>query len=204
MLSNEKEYTTPGDSVVMTIRRSKAKLIKKSILPLLMIFFAAFLWYMMFSRGVLSIIVFWTVMVVGVAWLIAESYVWYSQLIIITKNKLIDIDQKNIFRREISTVSFSNIKEIQLVKKGLLRTFFKSADILITLKRSPVRFSFDYLPEPKKIYQSLTLAVQNMEKKNIEPEIMTEEEIKTAFISIKNHLGKKKFTSLIEEINSEE
>ena len=72
----------------------------------------------------------------GVSWLLAIWIIffmswtdYYLDVLVITNKRLIDIEQKGFFRRNIATVPLGNIEDVKIEIAGPIRTFLKFGDI---------------------------------------------------------------------------
>lgn len=81
------------------------------------IFFAVFL-YSLWSLGV------WVMLFIN--WTNFYLDVWY-----ITDRRIIDIEQKTIFHREVSNLRFDKIQDITVEVRGIIATFFRFGDLRV-------------------------------------------------------------------------
>lgn len=56
---------------------------------------------------------------------------YYLDVWVITSKRLIDIEQKGFFHREVSTLNFENIEDISVTIRGIIPTFLKYGEIRV-------------------------------------------------------------------------
>jgi len=76
---------------------------------------------------------------------------YYLDILIITDKKVIDIEQKGLFYREISTFRLDKIQDITVKVNGLIPTFFGFGDIYIQTASEEQSFAAKGVPHPDKI-----------------------------------------------------
>ena len=106
-----------------------------------------------YARPTLPIIIFaisiWTL----IAW-IKLFTIWtdyYLDVWFITNKRIIDIEQKGFFRREISTFRMERIQDITIEIKGILQTFLDFGDIHVQTAGESQEFIIRGIGHPKQI-----------------------------------------------------
>lgn len=119
-----------------------AKLLPLKVIPLMAensatITFVYFLWLL-----VLWIIFF-------IQWTNYFLDVWH-----ITEKRIIDIEQKNLFHREVSNLRFDKIQDVTVEVRGLMATIFKYGDIRVqTAAENSSTFVMKNATHPEKVRQ---------------------------------------------------
>jgi len=148
----------PGEKIVLKVRRHKLGLIFQSMFLALFIFLPPLLFwasertigikgndFALFS-GVYSLILLIGWMMFFVIW---TSY--YLDVLIITDKRVIDIDQKGFFSREVATLSLDKIQDITITISGILATFLDFGTFKIQTAGESEEFIIHDVPEPSKI-----------------------------------------------------
>ena len=83
----------------------------------------------MFAKGK----VFWYSLYLLILWVIffIEWTDYYLDLWIITNKRIIDVEQKGFFHREITSFRYEQIQDITVETRGLIETFFKFGTLQI-------------------------------------------------------------------------
>ena len=95
----------------------------------------------------------WTLFV----WLMFSKF-WvnyYLDVWVITDRRLIDIEQKGFFNREISTVNFDNVEDISVVINGIIPTFLKFGEIRVQTAAEAREFVMRRAANPTEIKNTL-------------------------------------------------
>lgn len=76
---------------------------------------------------------------------------WYSNVFIITDQRIIDIDFKNILNKHFIQTRFSQIEDTSSSIKGVLGTFFNYGDVVIQTASKDSEIRFEKIANPSKI-----------------------------------------------------
>lgn len=82
---------------------------------------------------------------------VAIIWIWRRNIIIVTNQHLVDIDQTGLFHRVVSTQSLSRIQDVRSDIRGPLQTFLQYGTIVIQTAGENQNFSFDYIPHPHQV-----------------------------------------------------
>ena len=80
---------------------------------------------------------------------------YYLDVWVITGKRLIDIEQKGFFHREVSTLNFENIEDISVVIKGIIPSFFKFGEIRVQTAAEAREFVMKMAADPTNIKNNL-------------------------------------------------
>lgn len=70
---------------------------------------------------------------------------------IVTNMRILDVEQKGLFNREISECYLSNIQDITVIIKGVVPTFLNFGDLHIQTAAEKKEFIFPQIADPNKI-----------------------------------------------------
>lgn len=76
---------------------------------------------------------------------------YYLDTWIVTNLKVISIDQKNLFRREISRMLLNEIQDVSSQSHGFFPTLFNYGDVTIQSAGAVERFFLRQVPDPDKV-----------------------------------------------------
>ncbi|MBP6975746.1 MAG: PH domain-containing protein, partial [Candidatus Moranbacteria bacterium] len=116
--------------VIFSIRPKAAPITTDVLPPLLLLFllntFLLFIWLYVF--------------------LIWVDY--YFDVWIITNERIVNIEQKGLFNREVSELQFSRIQDVTSVVDGFIPTILNFGDVYVQTAAEEERFVFRQIPDP--------------------------------------------------------
>lgn len=80
-----------------------------------------------------------------------EWLTYYYDILIVTTTTLIEIDQKNIFYRQISHVDLRQVEDISSEIKGILPTIFSYGNVIIQTAGPQELTIIRYIPNPQQV-----------------------------------------------------
>lgn len=148
----------PSENVILKVRRHKLALFFQTFFLIFFIILPPILFWVS-ERAVLirgnDLALFLSVYsgILLIAWMMFFM-IWtnyYLDVLIVTDKKIIDIQQKGFFRREISTVGLENIQDITVNINGVLATLLDYGTLLIQTAAESNEFIIRDIPEPNKV-----------------------------------------------------
>jgi uncharacterized membrane protein YdbT with pleckstrin-like domain len=95
-------------------------------------------------------------------WLLAlwvgGYFVWldhHLDIWIVTNERLIDVEQKGIFSREVSSLRFERIQDITAEVSGVLATFLKFGDITVQTAGDTGEFTITNISSPQQVVDTI-------------------------------------------------
>lgn len=76
---------------------------------------------------------------------------YYLNYQIITNERVVDVDQKNLLHHSFSEVHLGRIQDVTAEIKGVLGTFFNYGHVYIQTAGEQARFEFDHVPNPHQV-----------------------------------------------------
>lgn len=73
---------------------------------------------------------------------------YYLDVLVVTNMRIMDIEQKGLFDREVSTIRFETIQEIGVEIEGLIPTFLSFGNLYIQTAATNREFSIDEIANP--------------------------------------------------------
>jgi len=148
----------PGEKIVLKVRRHKLGLIFESMFLFLFLVLPPLLFWVS-ERAVvikgndLALFVSLYSLVLLIAWMIF-FVIWtryYLDVLIITDKRIIYVDQKGFFSREVATLNLDKIQDITITISGILATFLDFGTVKIQTAGESTEFIMRDVPEPSKI-----------------------------------------------------
>jgi len=147
-----------GEKVITVIRKHWASflgpVIKIIILLVIPLFFMGFLF-----AYALGVLVFFVWEAIALAYAIHSWITWYFDCFVITDQRIIDIDQRSTFSREVSETALANIQDVTYKVEGVLATIFNYGTVEVQTAGAAQKIEIDCVFDPKGI-QDLVVGVQ--------------------------------------------
>lgn len=99
---------------------------------------------------------------------LAKLMGWFFNIYIVTDERIVDVDFKNIFFRKISTAKIDEIQDINVQSSGAFETFFGYGSIFIQTAAEVPEFEFLAVPYPDKVGKILNQMIDQEEQEKIE------------------------------------
>lgn len=112
----------------------------------------------------LILYLFWIIVLWVAAFMIWTDY--FLDVWIVTNKNLIDVDQKGVFHREISTTRLSRIQDVNCEVKGLFQTFLTFGDLTIQNAGTNDRFKIVGIDNPISVREKLEKAISQYNQQN--------------------------------------
>lgn len=74
---------------------------------------------------------------------------YYLDKLLVTTERVIEIEQRGLFSREISSLNLENIQDVTIEVHGIIQTFFKLGDIHVQTSGAQKKVSIGYLANPE-------------------------------------------------------
>jgi len=125
------------------------------LLALVLILGAFYYLFLLLSSGILGVIIFASVFLLGIFVLINTLVIWRFTAVVITTKRIIDFDQQSIFSRMISEAPFSNIQDISLEQKGFWSVVLKFGTIKVQTAGTQNVLELQYVRQPRELHDLL-------------------------------------------------
>ncbi|MFA5188234.1 MAG: PH domain-containing protein [Patescibacteria group bacterium] len=90
---------------------------------------------------------------------------YYLDVWIVTDQRIINIEQRGLFNREIAEQDLDRIQDVSGSQKGVLQTFFKFGDVHIQTAGEVQKFIFRQVPKPFEIVRIINTFLEKQDKK---------------------------------------
>lgn len=88
---------------------------------------------------------------------------YYFDVWIVTNKRIVNINQKGLFVRNVSELELENIQDITTEVKGVIPTFLNYGDVFIQTAAEKERFVFQNVPDPYKVKDLIMNLQEKME-----------------------------------------
>ena len=86
-----------------------------------------------------------------ITWLFIAWVDYYLDVGIVTDQRIIDIDQRGLFRRNVAELDCRMVQDINADKTGILQTLFNFGDVIVQTAGERPNFSFHAVPRPEQM-----------------------------------------------------
>jgi uncharacterized membrane protein YdbT with pleckstrin-like domain len=90
---------------------------------------------------------------------------YYLDVWIVTSQRIINIEQKGLFNREIAEHSLDKIQDVSGEQKGILQTFFSYGNVHVQTAGEIQRFIFQQIDNPFEVIRVINNLIQKKEAK---------------------------------------
>jgi uncharacterized membrane protein YdbT with pleckstrin-like domain len=186
-----------NERIIKSVRSHPIVFFWPIVSALILITVPFFFLYLLLQIETWGLVIFFSLLALGILLIIRISVLWYFNAWIITNLKVIDVDQRRLFDRRVSEIPFEKIKDISYRTKGIISTIFRLGDLEILTSDDKLIFTLKKITRPQEIQQLIT----NLQLKKIEREIegknLSAQELIKLVQKIKKGLGEEKFRELI-------
>lgn len=108
----------------------------------------------------------WYMFVFG--YILAKFMGWFFNIYILTDERVVDVDFKNIFFRRISTAKTEEIQDVNIQSSGAFETFFGYGSVFIQTAAEVSQFDFLSVPNPDRVGKIINKLIDLEEQEKIE------------------------------------
>jgi uncharacterized membrane protein YdbT with pleckstrin-like domain len=112
------------EEIVGLIRQSLVSKLFHVFLVVFWILLPFFLFFVFLHFGIVGIVLFCILAASGIAYGVKQWIMWRHTMLIITDQRIIDVEQFGFFQREISELALKEISNVSAKKNGLLGKMF--------------------------------------------------------------------------------
>ena len=114
-----------------------------------------FFMFWLFRHDWWGITLFVVPIVLSFLLLFKTIFVWQRNILIITTHRLVDIDQKGFFHKEISRVAYDQVEDVAGSIKGFWGTIFRYGNVIIQTGNGKVEVIVDRIKQPVQIQDEI-------------------------------------------------
>jgi len=149
-----------GEQIIMVVRRHWFNILQNllSVLIMAALLVASFLYFpflfpSLSQHSLNGLFLFGETVFAMVIWIIF-FLIWidyYFDVWIVTNRRIINVEQKGLFSREVSELKLEKIQDISTEVLGVIPTFLNYGDVYIQTAAEQERFLFRRVPDPYRI-----------------------------------------------------
>ncbi|MBI2984572.1 MAG: PH domain-containing protein [Candidatus Kerfeldbacteria bacterium] len=145
-----------GEELVQLVRPYALTLVPPLVgSGLLMVadFFLLAWWFQWRGWGALG---FGVVLAIAVWSGLRALYVWSRNVLLITNQRIIDIDQQGFFQRTVAEAAYDKIQDVRYASRGLWQTLFRFGSIVVQTAGTTTNLELSGVKDPVTIQQLIT------------------------------------------------
>lgn len=164
------ESQQPDEKVEIIVRRHWTYLVVPFIVGIIIIMLTAIVFSLIISINsefisgsgelimscIISLIVLFTILYIFLSWLIR-----YLNVIILTNEHLVEIEQSAIFSRKVSELDLDCIEDASAFQKGFFQTMLRFGEVLVQTAGELPNFDFKGVPFPYEVSQKVMEVKEN-------------------------------------------
>jgi hypothetical protein len=154
------------EQIIGIIHHHPVTYLKQIAITIILILLAFFLMFYLVSLGPLGVSFFAAFLLTGIFYGAREFFIWYSNVLMITNQRLIDIDQAGFFSKTVSEVPYDKILDICYSVKGVAQTIFRLGTIKI--QATGAKLVIKNVSDIVQVNQIITDLIKNQTGKQIE------------------------------------
>jgi uncharacterized membrane protein YdbT with pleckstrin-like domain len=149
-----------GEQIVMIVRRHWFNILQNLLSVFLMaallvasFFFLPFLFPSFSQNSAAGIFLFGETVFAMIIWVVFSLILidYYFDVWVVTTRRIINVEQKGLFSREVSELKLEKIQDISTEVMGVIPTFLNYGDVYIQTAAEQERFLFRRVPDPYRI-----------------------------------------------------
>lgn len=157
-----------GENVIRLIRRHPITLVPSLSLAILLIVLPFFLLFPLFGLGILGVIMFGAAVLIGIGVAARAFLLWDSDVLVMTTHRLVDVDQKGLFTRNVTEAQHTNIQDVSWSKKGIWQTMLGIGSLNIQTAGASLNIEASQVAHPQQLAEYLNdIRHQTAPKKTI-------------------------------------
>jgi uncharacterized membrane protein YdbT with pleckstrin-like domain len=126
-----------------------------------LVVFAAPFFFMLplFDLGGYGLVLFVLFLVAGTFWGVRTIFRWFWTVLVVTNQRIVDIDQKGLFDRVVSEASFDKIQDVSYARRGVWATLFNYGTLVIQTAGSTAHLEQYYVRRPQDVQHQIVKAM---------------------------------------------
>ena len=188
-----------GEEVIRIVRRYPGSLLFSALLPVIFLlspFFFLFPLLRLGFFGSLGVVVLFGLGCI----LTVRLIVFYSlNALVITSQRLIDVDQRGFFHREVSESTYEKIQDFSFSMKGISQTLFRYGTLRIQTAGAQANLEIRCVKNPEQIQELIAKQQMELHSGSTDATELSAEELLRVATRLKEELGEDGFQSFVKK-----
>lgn len=155
-----------NEKVVMVVRNFWPLHLSRVLLGATLLVLTAFFSMPLFRFGTVGIVAFVILVFLGLWSSLRSLVIWYWNVFIITTQRVVDVNQRGYFKREVSEANFEKIQDVLYSINGVFRSLFNFGVVRMQTAGNGMALELSDVPDPKRIHHVITESMSRFEGSN--------------------------------------
>jgi membrane protein YdbS with pleckstrin-like domain len=151
------EDKRPEEKVVASYKRHPIVLVAGFFQALAVVIIVV-IFFILFGFQIISVVSFIIGVIAIVLISLANLFIWYNDLYVLTDQRIIDVDQKGLFSRTVSETTLDQIQEVKVEIKGFMENVLGYGTVIVQTAGPTDNLILEVIAKPIKIQQIINNA----------------------------------------------
>jgi len=143
----------PGEETVKIVRHYGLTFCPQIFAVFLLLTLPFFFLFPLFKLGYWGVSLFSFLLILGVVFGLRTLFIWYYNAFVITKQRIIDIDQRGFFERVVSEAPLEKIQDVSYRIKGIFQTLLRYGSVRVQTAGATAELELHNIKDPEKIQE---------------------------------------------------
>ncbi len=143
------------EEIVLSVRKHAICIIVPLLFSFLLLVGSFFLLFPLFLLGTIGVVLFCTLLVFSFTIGIRSWILWRSTQLLVTTQRVVDVDRRGMFRWVISDVAFDTIADISYEIAGPLQVLCRAGNVLVTGIGNGHAVVAHFVPHPAEVRETI-------------------------------------------------
>lgn len=186
-----------GEVVIQVVRRSPYAMIGRLIIILVFLCAPFFFLVPLFHLATWGVWLFVGLIVFGCGFALRTGLLYVFNALVITTERVLDLDQRGVFQRTVSDASYARIQDVSFSVKGIWQTLFHYGTLTIETAGSSTHIVVPGVHHPEAVHDAIMRLVSRQSPDDISTEDPDEGDILKLAQSLKKNLSPNELRKLI-------
>lgn len=187
-----------GEEVIRFVRRYAGSMALPFGGVAILVLAPFFLLFPLLRWGLPGVAVLFALVFIGLLVLVRTILLFTLNVLIITNQRLIDVDQRGFFHRVVSESTYDKIQDVSFSMKGLLQTLFRYGDVHIQTAGAQANLEVRNVRDPEKVQELIVKLQAELQRQNSgSTDRLSAQELLALVQRLKRGLGDSEFTRLV-------
>ncbi|PIT88017.1 MAG: hypothetical protein COU29_04400 [Candidatus Magasanikbacteria bacterium CG10_big_fil_rev_8_21_14_0_10_36_32] len=164
-LINKKFNLGVGEEIVDIIRSTPLFIWCKYFFGLLILGVTSFFLFWLLTKEIWGYVAIGLSYMIGLVIIFRTWFFYHFNCLVVTTEKIVDIDRPKIFEETISTVNYLDIQDIYVIKKGFLQNVLNYGSVMVETKKQQFILEIKKVRLPQRLANWLLEVKDNYYKK---------------------------------------
>ncbi len=186
-----------GEEVETIVRRSPYAMMGRILLVLLFLCAPFFFIVPLFRIATWGVWGFLALLFIGCAIAVRSALLYAFNALVITSERVVDLDQRGVFHRTVSDAAYTRIQDVSFSIKGIRQTVFRYGTVAIETAGSSARIVVSGVSHPEAVHDHIMRMVTRAGGHSAPDEKQDEQEVLDLAATLKENLSPSELRELI-------